>query len=240
MSKKTQTTSNSSASTQNVYDPASMQAYHAGLRTAMPAMQKMVANPFNNPFFNLSLGQGMANANRMGAGAMQSLGTSMRQRGINDNSPMAAALQAYQGRVNSGMQSNAFLGAANQAQSNYWNALQGLASMRPLQTGGNSQGSSNTTQTVSGTGSWLPQVAGAALGAVGGMATGGMLGTGGFANAMGNMFGGGAPMGGGESPAFGALSNMPTAISGMYGGGYGAVPTEESNNVSNFIMNPWH
>lgn len=180
MSSKKKTTSNQSQSSafnsQYQYDPQAMAGYHQ----AVTAMQGMAANPFNNPFYNLSLSQNMGGANRMNATATQALGTSLRQRGIDENSPMAAAMSAYQNRVNSGNNANAFLQAANTAQANYWNSISGLT--HPLQTGssGTSTGQMQGTSTegTSGLGSWLPQVVGAGVGVATGLGGAGLLGSG--------------------------------------------------------------
>jgi hypothetical protein len=225
---KTTTTTNSTQSQQYnntiTYDPTSLKQYQSATSTALPILQDYASNPFNNAFFNLSNQMGQKNASDLGSQAIQAVSSQLTQRGINDNSPAAVATMQRQMRMNSGLKANAFLNTMSQAQLNQWNALGLMTNFRPLQTGssGTSSGQSNSTQVqqTGGLGTWLPQVVGGALGAVGGMASGGMLGGGGFAKTMGSAFGSGAPaptmgtfsggsIGGVSAPQLGTPSYMP-------------------------------
>jgi hypothetical protein len=110
-----------------------------------------------------------------------------------------------QSRANSGMRANlGFLNPMQNAFTAQQNAMQLGSQYRPLQTGG------TQTQTQGGLGSWLPQLAGAAIGAAGTAMTGGMSGGGG-GGGMFNYRGQATPTSGGFSPL---LGGMPTSSGG--------------------------
>lgn len=213
----TKHTTTQSESQNNVYDSRSMAAYHLNMGAVMPQMRQMMANPFNNPFYNQTLRQGMSQANRAGATSMQNMLQGLQQRGIANGSPAAAYLTALQGRNNSALQANAFNNAQNQAANMYGFAANTLMNFHPLQTGANAN--STMTQKTSGLGTWLPQVAGIALGGLTGglstMAGGVAAGMKGALGGMSGAMGGGNPFaaGGGDAPAMG---NMITNLEPNY------------------------
>jgi hypothetical protein len=182
----------------------------------------LFSNPFGNPFFNLNLQQQTRGASQVAGRNSQNALMNFNRSGIGGGSLGGGAFQsllAGTGRYGSGLQFQGFMNAANQAQSDRWNAAQlGSSMFQPLQTGGNSK--SSTTQSTGGLGTWLPQVIGAGIG----MATGGGFG------ALGKMFGGGGdptanpnsssydPYGAGGMTA-NALLKSPAGM-----GGFGQLP----------------
>src|SRR6266446_10833824 len=160
-------TTNTQTST-NQYNQAGMSAYNQ----MTPAFSQMAMgymnNPFQNPFFQQQQQMGNQQANLMGGSAMSNIARNWTASGMGQsNNPAMLEMMQNQSRANSGMRANlGFLNPMQNAFTAQQNAM-GLASQyRPLQTGG------TQTQTQSGLGSWLPQLAGAAIG----MGTMGMTG----------------------------------------------------------------
>lgn len=210
MSKKTTSAGTQSQQQTFNYDGNSWNKYQTGINNLFGnngAMTALLKNPFGNPFYNQTLRQGMNQANRAGATSMQNMLQGLQQRGIANGSPAAAYLTALQGRNNSALQANAFNTAQNQAAGMYGMAANMINSFRPLQTGGSSSGQNYETQKVGGTGTWLPQVAGIALGGITGGLAGGLTGAlGGMSGAM----GGSNPFAQNQtsSPQMGSMTNM--------------------------------
>lgn len=162
MSKKTTTTQNSSNALQ--YDPASKNIYNQLTGAGSKQLLDLINNPFSNPLYSLGLGQSMKGAGAMGNNAMQALMQNFKQGGFGGNAGngFMAAQMGKIGRMN-------LSNRANANTSNVMNALQrqltatGMGmSFNPLLTG--EKGKSNSTQTESGLGTWLPQLLGAGLG----------------------------------------------------------------------------
>lgn len=132
------------------------------------AIQGEIDNPYGNAFFNLQQARGNEAVNAQNASAQQSMMQRAQALGINPNSPLFASMMNQSSRFNMGrqsdMQSNLMLQAANMRQG----AIGMAGSYRPLQTG------QTQTQEQSGLGSWLPQLAGGALGMAGKFMGGGM------------------------------------------------------------------
>lgn len=207
------------------YDPGS-KALFGQLTSALgPMLTGYMQNPFGNPFFQTQQQMGTRQAQNLGATGTSNITRNMASGGFGSaSSPFAAEMLANQGRANTGLQAN--LGFLNPVQNAL--ALQqwagGLgAGYRPLQTG------QTQTQSTGGLGTWLPQVAGMALGAATGMpgaGGGGFFGGGGAGNmypAMSVMqpwAGGG--MGafgeGGGSPNFGYTPGASPGGQGAFGG----------------------
>lgn len=149
---------------QNQYNPLSMQTYNSMLPTASNALMSEISNPYSNMFFNNQLGMMNQQIGAMGASGQAATNQSLQARGINPNSPMAAFMSRQNAMGTQAQQAqgynNLLLNAANMRQS----AISGAMNYTPLQTG------QTQTQQTTGLGTWLPQLAGAAMGA----ATGGL------------------------------------------------------------------
>jgi hypothetical protein len=199
VSTKQQTTSSATQSQQqsgssqggfsNIYDPASMQRYQAAQGQALGGLQSWAQNPLQNSFFNTLAQMQRQNVGQQGQSAVQSLLQNALTSGFGQagggGSPYMQSLMAQQSRAQSGQQAqgfNALLAQMPQYQLQALSALQG--GFNPLQTGGTQnqsykgnmtgQQNSQQTQQMSGLGTWLPQLIGGALGAAGGIATGGL------------------------------------------------------------------
>jgi hypothetical protein len=125
-----------------------------------------INNPFGNPFFQTQQQMGTRQAQNLGGTQMSDLLRNMMSSGMagGASSPAGLELQQNQGRANTGLQSQlGFLNPVQNALGMQQGAMQLAAGFRPLQTGG------KQTETTSGTGTWLPQLAGAALGGLTGM-----------------------------------------------------------------------
>ena len=168
--------SKKTSETTNQYDPQSMNRYQSWAGGMLGPLQSLFQNPTGSPFFNFNLQQGqrtasglsgrntfnaLQNFNRSGIGG-GSLGSGARMQLFGDLGRQASNL-GYQG----------WAGAMGQAQSDRWNAASLGSSLfsNPLQTG------QKNVQQTSGLGTWLPQLAGAALGGLSGLS--GLFGKGG-------------------------------------------------------------
>jgi hypothetical protein len=183
----------------NTYDPTSMNAFKTATGQVGTFTKNWLgASPDATPGFNMNYQSNLAQANAINGRNVRNVTSNALTLGGNPNS---AATQAILARTARGASANQFGAYANA----YSNALQQqnvaasmAAAYRPLQTGG----TQNTTETTSGTGTWLPQVIGAGLG----MATGFMnplskagAAGGGMGSAAGG--GGGSFFSGGLNPA---------------------------------------
>jgi len=166
MSSKQQTDSKQS-NTLN-YDPTSLGNYQSLTGAGSNQLLQMMQNPFGNPLYQLGLGQSQKGAAQGGANNMSALQQMMRTSGIGGTAGQGfqSAQLAKLGRANQGM-----MAGANT--SNVMNALQrqlqatGMGmSFSPLLKG--TSGTSQSTQTTSGLGTWLPQLISAGLGAAAG------------------------------------------------------------------------
>lgn len=195
-----------------------MQAYNQMIpgfsQTAMGYMQ----NPFSNPFFQTQQQLGTRQAQQLGGTQMSSLLHNMLAGGMagGASSPAGLEMLQNQARANTGLQANlGFLSPVQNAlqQQQYYSGL--ASGFRPLQTG------QTQTEKTGGLGSWLPQVAGMALGAAGGLFGGGAGGGGGTPGAASyNMSDPSFYAGAFNSPT----SFMPTGAGSASGGFWGGVP----------------
>lgn len=183
--------------TTNQYAPAGMNAYNQVIPQAANVWSAFMQNPLQNSFFQQN--QQLAN-NQIGQGSQSQLTTmlnNMRQLGVGGtggSSPFLSSMLAQQGRGTSAQMSNSFMQnllGTNQLRMSAANSAGGF---NPLATG--------QTGTTGGLGSWLPQLAGTALGALSG---------GGGAQMFQNPFGAGSGFGG-TPPAF-----QPTSSYGAPG-----------------------
>lgn len=176
----TKTTSNTS----NQYNAAGMSAYNAFQPALMQQLLQMSQNPLSSSYFQNALAQMRNSANQIGARNTQNTLQNARTSGgmLSNSGGFTRALLNRNMLSNSTMQSNAFNSALNNALQNRNWALSSMEAYQPLQTG------QKTTQQTGGLGTWLPQLAGAAIGGfTGSGALGGIFGGGGGSNALGSL-----------------------------------------------------
>ena len=204
-------TSTSQASTNKLnYDPNALNLYQNLIRSGGMQLSNLMNQPLSSPLYQMGLGQSIKGATAGGANNMGALQQLMRTSGFTGTGGQGfqSAQTAKIGRANQGL-----VAGANTA--NVMNALQrqlqatGMAmSFQPLLKG--TSGTSQSTQTQSGLGTWLPQLLGAGLG----MATSGLTSGAGMLSAMGG------------SAVPGGLPAQATAPSGGYG--FGSIPGQTS------------
>ena len=160
MSTKKTTTSTNQYNSQSMGQYNKLQNQYGGL------LSQYMNNPMGavSGIYDQSGQMAQQNAAQLGQSGMSNLANNQAASGFGGTN-MPAYMQsqiAAQGRATSGMQSNAFLQnnlAKNQAALGVQQFGASQAGMyRPLQTGG------TQTKQTGGLGSWLPQVAGGALG----------------------------------------------------------------------------
>jgi len=189
------------------YDPTSKGVYE-GLQGGLGSMLGgYMNNPFGNPFFQTQQQMGTRQAQNLGGMQMGNIARNLTASGFGGGgatSPFAMEMLQNQARANTGLQSQ--LGFLNPVQ----NALGmqqwagGLAQgYRPLQIGQTQQ------ERTGGLGSWLPQVAGMALGAGLAPFTGGM-------SLIGPMMAQGAHMGQGSPSGWSGMGSASPFQPSMY------------------------
>jgi hypothetical protein len=184
------------------FDPASMGAFQGLTPAWANAAKGYINSPFSNPFFQQQQQLGTRQAQGLGGTQMGNIGQNMRASGIGGGgaAPFQQEMMANQSRANSGLQAQlGFMNPVSNALGMQQNSMGMASGYRPLQTG------QTQTQTTSGTGTWLPQVAGAALGGL-------------SAGLGGGMFGGG-------NKNFGMPGSGSTPMPGGFGGGMGGAPS---------------
>jgi hypothetical protein len=194
-----------STNTSNQYNPASMNAYNAFTGATMGNLMSMASNPLGSSYFQNQLAQQKGQSQQVGQRNQSNLLQNMRTGGgilSNSGGFMNAQLQRNN-IANSGMQSNAFNSAMNSALQNRTAAQMSMAAYQPLQTG------QNSTSSTGGLGTWLPQVAGAAL-SMAAPGLGSMMGGGSFSAGYSPSGGGSmARSSGSMAPQLGNLSMGP-------------------------------
>jgi hypothetical protein len=147
-----------------------MSAYNSLMPQMQHVLSSTMADPWHSTAFQANLAQLNKNAqmagNRMNANALNNYTG-------NNQSGFLASQMAKNQRAASGMVQQGYTSLLNNALNSRMGAAGMAANFRPLQTGSQS----TTVQQTSGLGTWLPQVAGMALGA----ATGGLSSLGGMA-----------------------------------------------------------
>lgn len=190
--------------------------YDPGSKNTYDSMQTGIGNSINSymnaakTFMPLWMQQSNQAINQIGNRMNDNLFMNARAGGFSGNLPsfMQANL-ARNMRATGSMQANAFLNSRFQAANMQMQGTQMAEAYRPLQTG------STTTEQVSGTGTWLPQLLGAGLNIAGmafnpasaatkaaGMATGGG--------------GGGGMFGSGPNPNFYSSLQPQSAFNSGY------------------------
>lgn len=217
MSTKTNT------NTANQYNAGGMSAYNSLIPQMSSTISNMMSSPLNNSMFQNQLAQNQQSAAQIGQRNISNIASNTRAGGglLSGAGSFQTAQLNNAMLSNSANQSGAFNSSLNTALSNRNFAVQSAEGFNPLQTG------ANTTQTKSGLGTWLPQVAGAALGA----ATGGLSTLGGAA----------------ASAAMGSLGSTGTgSLAAQYGTqqasqaapyNFGSNPLASSN--SSMGQQPW-
>jgi len=149
------------------FDPTSMGVFQGFQPQYSQAMSSEVTDPYSNMFFNKQLGmqnQSIATGNQNN---MEALLQRAKALGINPNSPAYFSQLNQLQRQMQSQRAGGFNDLLLQAGQFRQNALQNMGGYRPLVTGG------TQTQQQSGLGTWLPQLAGAAIKGGMAMATGG-------------------------------------------------------------------
>lgn len=201
-----------------------MAAYNSLIPQMSSTVSNLMSSPLNNSFFQNQLAQQQQTASQIGQRNISNVASNTRAGGglLSGAGGFKTASLNNAMLSNSASQSGAFNSSLNTALSNRNFAVQSAEGFNPLQTG------SQTQQSKSGLGTWLPQVAGAALGA----ATGGLSGLGGaVASSVGNT---GA---GGLAAQYG-MSQASQAAPSPYAGGFGTNPLAGAS--SNGGMMPWN
>lgn len=211
MGTKQTTNSTQDSQQKTTFDPQSMQRYQGWASALMPQLQSMFSNPLGSPFFNQNLQASTKGASALAGRNMSNSLLNFNRSGVGAGSMFSGARNSLMGQNNrygAGMQFQGFNNAVNNAQTNMWNAGQlGSSLFQPLQTGGTMHGTSQQVQTTGGLGTWLPQLAGAAIGGL----TGG----------LGGMLGGATKMlGGAGAQALGLQGNNPSFFSGQGSGSF--------------------
>lgn len=189
------------------FDPNSMGVFQGLTSTYGSAIQDEIQNPYSNMFFNTQLAMGNQGQQASSSAGNSALLQRAQAMGINPSSPLFMQMMAQQQRGNQSNQSNMFNNLLLQAAQLRQGAIGQAGSYRPLQTG------QTSTQKQSGVGSWLPQIAGAAI-------KGGMAAATGGASAGFDFGGAGAGPSGGMNPGFSlGTPGIPDPFGGGPGGG---------------------
>lgn len=168
----TNTTSGSNQSSLQ-FNPAAQQQYNNLVTSGGNQLQGMINNPFGNALYSMGAAASQKGAAQQGQNNMGVLNQNQKTQGLGGQAGAGwlAAQKAMTGRANASMMSQANV-------SNVMNALQrqmaatGMGmSFAPQLTG--QSGNFSQTQSTGGLGTWLPQVAGMALGGLtGGLSSG--------------------------------------------------------------------
>lgn len=155
--------------TSNKYDPTSMNAFNTMTPQMQSNLSEFMKDPTQQAGFNLALAQQMKGVQTTGQRTVNNLFANMKAGGFGGGNMNAyqGSMLGMAGRQNSANASNAFTQNYLGFKQNQFQATGMAEGYKPLQTG------STTTETTSGLGTWLPQVAGAALQGAAAFATGG-------------------------------------------------------------------
>lgn len=215
MSTKQQTDSTNTLN----YNPTAEGVYNSMIKNAGGILNDYMSNPFGNANYKMGLGQSMAGANQLGQQNISSLMNNMKISGMSGNSGNAfqQAMMNNIGRGNQSMRSQANISNVMSALQRQMQATGMATSFSPQLTG--TTGSS--TSSMSGLGTWLPQLMSSLAGTGIGAATGGA--------SMATKAGGGAV------PSFGAGPN-PNFMNSLTNPGFGSMPGASPS--MGFQMNP--
>ena len=116
-------TTNTTQSSIN-YNPQSLAQYQQFWGLASPILNSLIQNPYNNSTYNLNLAQSTQAAQKYGSQATQNALSNLNTTGMGQSGGgVKAALLSQMGRYTSNLNYQGFLSAANQAQSDRWNAM---------------------------------------------------------------------------------------------------------------------
>ena len=186
-------TQNQSSSFQNQYNPASLSTYNALLPGWQSNMQQYMTNPLQSTFFNQRQQLSNMNNQQMNQTANSNVLQRANRLASGDTSAFINSQLNQNSRALSANNANSFLGNLMYSSGVQQQATNAAMNYRPLQTGGSSKGSMTGTmhgsqvETTGGLGTWLPQLAGAAIGGLTG-GLGGLVG-----GATSGLFRGGDP-----------------------------------------------
>lgn len=178
MSTKTKTETEKSGEQKTTFDPTSMKAFQSLQGPFANALLEYIKNPSEQSFQNLRIGQG----ERAIGTAFGTQQQNLTQNALALGMPSAVAPGYFQSQLARLGRARAGASAQNVIQNTFLSEnirrsmLPLAAAYRPLQTGGTFQTQGSATQTTGGLGTWLPQLAGAAIGAATNYATGGVSG----------------------------------------------------------------
>lgn len=189
------------------FDGNSMAAYQKNLGSFLPTAQSWYQNPFGSQTFQQESTANQDQAGRVGARGVSNVTNNAAAMGYGTSGPAFNSMLNSAGRATGTLQAQGFRGAVASANQRAVTGLGISSAFQPLMTGSNSNFSQ--TQSQSGLGTWLPQLAGAALGA----AAGGMGGAG-AASAF-------QPSGGGSQPGTNWSNGIIGGLPGQNGVGGG-------------------
>jgi hypothetical protein len=198
--------------TANQYNPGGLNTYNAFQPQLMSSLMQMAQNPLGSNYFHNQLAQQQSAAHQISQRGQSNALQNLRAGGgiLSNSGGFTSALINRNNLQGSALQSNAFNSAINTALQNRNMALMSMQAYQPLQTG------QNTSQQTSGTGTWLPQVAGMAMN---------MLSPG-----LGSMMGGNGFSAGYQQQGGGGSGGSST---------YSGPPASGNMNPSNYGPNPW-
>lgn len=222
---------------QSQFNPQSMGTYNSLQGGLGNVLNSYMSNPFGNPFFQTQQQLGTHQAGNLNQSNMSNLMGNINASGMMGGAGSPAALEMMQNQMRGNTANTAnlgFLQPMQNAQGMQQFAMGQANAYRPLQTG------QTSTQQTSGLGTWLPQVAGMGLGALGaafgGGSNGGPMGMAGAGSQYGPTGMSGAMNSAiGNMPNVNAMMPMPSLMGfgggmnpylpsgsgdGMYGGGY--------------------
>lgn len=178
----------------NQYNTSANNAYNTFQPQLMSQLMQMAQNPLGNSYFQHQLAQQQAAAQQINQRSQSNSLQNLRTGGgvLSNSGGVAASLINRNQMQGSALQSNAFNTAMNSALQNRNMALMSMQQYQPLQTG------NNTTQSTSGLGTWLPQVAGMAMNM--------------FAPGLDSMMGGGSFSGGYKNQGGNALGDALAVV----------------------------
>lgn len=200
--KKTTSTFNRKAEQKTTFDPGALAEYRKLTPLISQVLQDYMKDPRQATFFNQMIQMSNQQAGRTGQAMNRNLFQNQLAGGFSGNNmgAMQQSMLAANQRAVSGQKQGGFTNALLFAEQARRGATAQAQAFRPLQTGGTqtASGTSTSVSRTSGLGTWLPQVAGAAIAGVAG-ALGGQNASSGMAASLG---GGGGFSG---SQALGAL-----------------------------------
>lgn len=172
MSTQNQTDSSNQSTMQ--FNPLAQSTYNDLIGAGGKQLLGDIKNPFGNPLYQLGLGQSMKGASQGAANNQGVLQSIMKTSGMGGTAGQGfqAGQQTQMGRANQSMFSQANLGNIMSAMQRQMAATGMGMSFSPQMTG--QSGTSSSTQTTSGLGTWLPQLLSSAAGMGMGALTGGM------------------------------------------------------------------